>query len=58
MREFLSVIFREHSHVYDSDCGMDFGCSCGWGEDGFGVQDSDHAAHLAEITAKALGWDW
>ena len=30
-REELVALLIEHQHSYDEDCGVDDGCSCGWG---------------------------
>lgn len=60
-RQELVALLIEHQHGYDSDCGMDYGCSCGWGEeteikaydnDGARLpiwQDEAFAAHLASV---------
>lgn len=32
-REELAAVLAEHCEVYDSDCGLYFGCTCGWDND-------------------------
>lgn len=44
----LADVLRTHHHDYDSDCGRDFGCSCGAIDD-YDESDTDHAAHLADV---------
>lgn len=44
----LADVLRTHHHNYDSDCGRDFGCSCGAIDD-YDESDTDHAAHLADV---------
>lgn len=44
----LVGVLAAHRHSYDSDCGMDYGCSCGAIQD-YDEADTDHTAHLADV---------
>jgi len=50
-REHIAAVLALHAHVYDSDCGVDYGCMCGarLAAEPFGRPDRDaFAAHLSE----------
>ena len=49
----LVEVLAAHRHSYDSDCGMDYGCSCGAIQD-YDEADTDHTAHLADVIREWL----
>lgn len=49
----IARVIDEHSHIYDSDCGMDFGCECGSIDD-YDNSTTTHAQHLAEVLSPLL----
>lgn len=53
MNEFdkLADLLADHQHDYDSDCGVDGGCSCGEIKD-YDETDKTHAEHLAEVLTR------
>ena len=48
IRDEMKVLLDDHSHCYDSDCGMDFGCSCDAIDD-YDNSAIEHAGHLADV---------
>jgi len=55
--EGIARVLREHHHQYDSDCGVDQGCLCGWDLASGLTGDecnAQHADHLAGVLAAYL----
>lgn len=46
IEEEIARALDKHGHVYDSDCGDDFGCACGVIDD-YDNSTMTHAQHLA-----------
>lgn len=52
IEEELAHTLDQHHHVYDSDRGMDFGCTCEAIDEY--ESDEEHPRHLAQILAPLL----
>ena len=48
----FEAILAAHRDEYDSDCGMYFGCSCGWDNDDIGSNEG-YVEHVAGLLATA-----
>ena len=48
----FEAILAAHRDEYDSDCGMYFGCSCGWDNDDIGSNEG-YVEHVARLLATA-----
>ena len=48
MTKSLADLLAEHTHGYDSDCGVDYGCLCADVED-YDKESFTHADHLTAV---------